>query len=828
MPDPKNRIKENSKKTFQMQRNTADQIWVALLEDAREELKEETKNLTIDEKEKLGVPIDVGASEEDCNGLFDDMTQMLENGFANRQTGLYNMQYLAYAYAKIADELGKEAKKIEDGIPAEDDKRQIKSMYLMENGNGPAMRMARSFKKLKTRLDDVLGRFKNQGSVYQEEFEKTLDSIKGYLSPEEQKGFVLMDKLMKGKVSDPADEKKIENWIADKGEGQAADMAKKNTKVSYHGFTKLLTSKTRVYTSVSPGVDEFLERKREEKTDYLSAVIEELESTGGGKNWDKVVGVHWNNSKAYEKMLSSIKSYQKALKEHSAGYATAYRQNMVLNCLEYIQGKEKVRTHDFGKKRFDAVMTILYKQLDPDSGDFENLLDIINTKRKVKRGDEDYLDVEKYEEKLKSYQDRGKEIVQQETEKYVTNLSDEYKTRIHAADAVYAIKPEFLPQFYKLDEKTKKPTVICFTQEQFGKLTPYDDLNLKAIGGQGQLSNKDFAAIAFFGALLPGAYKAAGTIPDFEGNPISDQDGAECFGTMHTYDLIQANNPRALIGMKVGGMQYGREKAKEAMEAYATGDKKPLAKLLAYGLKFMVNEDKQADTLGANLVLRGEMAGRMLAMLDRDPKLLELMQAGENGMTKEDLLYVRSMIKAAQIYNSAEQAREKLETVIKEGRSLSNAEKEKMMTDLLVSVKLETAFRINANKATDNPECLEKMRVGADNQQKRSEAYQKLREENKISQEVYETLKQMDGDINAHNTMKMIAEYKKPLPLYEKLYRGQTVDELKDFAKEKIKGLDLSKIRPDQMKKAAEDLVAGKPIAAQRRRAVPQGPAMQN
>ena len=470
----------------------------------------------------------------------------------------------------------------------------------------------------------------------------------------------------------------------------------------------------------------------------------------------------------------------------------------------------------------------LFKQLDPDSGDFENLLDIINTKRKVKRGDEDYLDVEKYEEKLKAYQGRGKEIVQQETEKYATNLSDEYKTRIHAADAVYAIKPEFLPCFYQVDKKTKKPTVICFTQEQFGKLTPYDDLNLKAIGGQGQLSNKDFAAIAFSAALLPGGYKAAGTIPDFEGNPISDQDGAECFGTMHTFDLIQANNPRALIGMKVGGMQYGREKAKEAMEAYANGDKKPLAKLLAYGLKFMVNEDKQADTLGANLVLRGEMAGRMLAMLDRDPKLLELMQAGENGMTKEDLLYVRSMIKAAQIYNSAEQAREKLETVIKEGRSLSNAEKEKMMTDLLVSVKLETAFRINASKATDNPECLEKMRVGADNQQKRSEAYQKLREENKISQEVYETLKQMDGDINAHNTMKMIAEYKKPLPLYEKLYRGQTVDELKDFAKEKIKGLDLSKIRPDQMKKAVEDLVAGKPIAAQRRRAVPQGPAMQN
>jgi hypothetical protein len=177
-----------------------------------------------------------------------------------------------------------------------------------------------------------------------------------------------------------------------------------------------------------------------------------LRNTGSGDSW-----WHKNNSEEFDDVLKYMKAYDDVAAS-GASIEEIYTagDNFVKKGLAYIDGKEKVRSSQFGKDRFDAVMTAL--SLHMDRADFEALCNKINKKRGVlgNRKHEDYVSVDKYVSKASQYSRR-------------------------------------LPFNQDLDQKLI---------EQDMKVTPipkggpyYDLTNIKGIGNR-NVNTRDFAAIA--------------------------------------------------------------------------------------------------------------------------------------------------------------------------------------------------------------------------------------------------------------------------------------------------------------------------------------------
>ena len=151
----------------------------------------------------------------------------------------------------------------------------------------------------------------------------------------------------------------------------------------------------------------------------MSKVHGILRSTGAGDAW-----WHKNNSEDFDDVLKYMKAYDEvAASGASLEEINEAGQSIVTKGLAYIDGKEKVRSSQFGRDRFDAVMTAL--SLYMDRADFEALCNKINKKRGVlgKRSHEDYVSVDKYVSKASQYsrripfdQDLDQEMLRQDQE----------------------------------------------------------------------------------------------------------------------------------------------------------------------------------------------------------------------------------------------------------------------------------------------------------------------------------------------------------------------------------------------------------------------------
>lgn len=134
-------------------------------------------------------------------------------------------------------------------------------------------------------------------------------------------------------------------------------------------------------------------------TKYLEGVIKNLKDTGKGQS---KAGWHKNNSALYEKMLKSIEDYKRAIDEGRGGTALELKEVMVKNCKDYIKDKKSIRSTDFGKDRFDIVMTVLMKNMDPN--EYGILLKSINKKRGAKNDEyEGFVNREYYKAKEQDY-----------------------------------------------------------------------------------------------------------------------------------------------------------------------------------------------------------------------------------------------------------------------------------------------------------------------------------------------------------------------------------------------------------------------------------------
>ena len=140
--------------------------------------------------------------------------------------------------------------------------------------------------------------------------------------------------------------------------------------------------------------------------------------------------------------------------------------------------------------------------------------------------------------------------------------------------------------------------------------------------GVDRLSNKDFVALAIAASTTPDAMRDSQKNADPERRFTAAERQAYYAGeTLHSALRATAEN----IAETVPLIQRSRVIARQAMTEYASGNREPLARLIANGIRNLTGiSDSGRYTGEKNMEFFSvEMGLRMKAMLERDPKLLE-------------------------------------------------------------------------------------------------------------------------------------------------------------------------------------------------------------
>ena len=186
----------------------------------------------------------------------------------------------------------------------------------------------------------------------------------------------------------------------------------------------------------------------------ISKVHGILRSTGAGGTW-----WHQNNNEEFDDVLKYLKSYDDAAKKGAdPAELKEAGQSFIKVGLAYIDGKEKVRSSQFGKDRFDAVMTALSVVM--DRADFQALCDKVNKKRGVygKKSHADYVKPENYLRKASAFSRR-------------------------------------LPVYAEMEKDILKDEIKYAPISSDPKKDSFDLTNIKGIGNK-PVTGRDFAAIA--------------------------------------------------------------------------------------------------------------------------------------------------------------------------------------------------------------------------------------------------------------------------------------------------------------------------------------------
>ncbi|MCR4717236.1 MAG: hypothetical protein K5656_08650 [Lachnospiraceae bacterium] len=356
------------------------------------------------------------------------------------------------------------------------------------------------------------------------------------------------------------------------------------------GGKHLLAGKS--YNSIyNLGVSEVYNDRLEKNIDYLAVILEKLEQTQKGES---KFGWHKNNSTLYETMLKLIREYKMLTESKSGGRASVIRKEMKEACLNYIAGKESVRDTEFGRKRFDLVMELLSKQLDPNQ--YQEILNRINRKRDVKEGQEEFVTVETYTDKLdKLVKNYRRSLAKKNTEKSKAarrdrnNIPSYLTNDLIALESLYGMKivyPEGYTNYPKADIIDKMKDI---------------DNNYKLVGLDADMTNKEFVAISYLCN-----YKNIA-----EGNESIDS-------------IIDARNQAA-----------------EALDSYGNGDKYKLAATITTAITDLLKKTKSADEITNDMIIPIEMARRGSEMLLRDPELLKI--AFTHGLKNADINYIKDI-----------------------------------------------------------------------------------------------------------------------------------------------------------------------------------------
>lgn len=282
--------------------------------------------------------------------------------------------------------------------------------------------------------------------------------------------------------------------------------------------------------------------------------------------------------------------------------------------------------------------------------------------------------------------------------------------KIAYADAVY--KP--VPKAHSDLITSGDGKLAYFTQDQFNLLKSYDIKmdSIKAGPNKTPLTDEDFATIAFYSTTqqkylsatreLRGNTDPYGAVSLFESGvePTMEkaQEAYDKVGiNFSTTDFFVQGVPRYDNGVVTEGMiQPAREETLQAFQAYAAGDKEPLAKLMAHAVNYSSDElsaiqvTENVDELGPERAGSCKMAKRLCDLMKKDPEMEKL--ALQHGMKKENLAVVKGAAKLCALKEDCLDAKTKLADAKVNNKPLSEEEKKKYVTAIVKSDIAEKTF----------------------------------------------------------------------------------------------------------------------------------------
>ena len=331
-----------------------------------------------------------------------------------------------------------------------------------------------------------------------------------------------------------------------------------------------------------------------------------------------------------------------------------------------------------------------------------------------------------YEEKTEQLEREERQRVQTgRSEAYQRKLAEEFapvfEEQTRLIREVYGAKPVFHPEFAGNEASG-------YEKNNFEKSLPEVDTSRLLVGGK-PVSNEEFASLATLAVYDPAI--SCHLSDDYGLIDIEPNEDASL--QFHSHRVVNfANeyrnvNGRTLLGPDPRAGRFiaaevrpAREKVKEALEAYQSGDMKPLAKIIAYGVRCGTDLSRH-EVRGYNpgpLITSGDdspvryrlvdghaamdkmMQGAM-ELMKRDPWLE---QAARNaGMTMEEQDKVMGFQKGQQIFKAGEAAIKKLLEAARGGDPLSDFEKEQCALAVQRRNVLVQSLREHEKTMTEDP-----------------------------------------------------------------------------------------------------------------------------
>lgn len=273
---------------------------------------------------------------------------------------------------------------------------------------------------------------------------------------------------------------------------------------------------------------------------------------------------------------------------------------------------------------------------------------------------------------------------------------------------VYGSRPRLREDWVKKGPKGEGESGGLYTEKSFRMLTPaaIDPADVE-IGGKA-LTEREFAAIAMFGAVDAdigvAAQKASvadpkGAIEFFKMVGYSEKQAkqiiADSVGVTYTQDVLRAE-PRMYryFGTAMNG---GRARAAEALNAYRSGDKAKLAEIMGRAVKTAGSQAGVSDDRGVHPL--GKAAGEMLSLMERDGELKAMAKASfereerefcegtpfQPRSFEEMTDSIQKMQKFAEVREKGIKARADLAQARAEGRELTTGEKKGCVRDILTA-----------------------------------------------------------------------------------------------------------------------------------------------
>ena len=204
-----------------------------------------------------------------------------------------------------------------------------------------------------------------------------------------------------------------------------------------------------------------------------------------------------------------------------------------------------------------------------------------------------------------------------------------------------------------------------YTDEQLASLTP---VNIQGIRiGEKPLTDEQFAALSFAATQdvnIGGAYEIKKGVQKLPENQRSRQRFL-CDRVHYGMDFCQSTGGRKNAGLTLPTIvKDAREKTKAALTQYQSGNKAPLAKLIADGMHSVLNSTILHNGTVAETEISGEnlgeavMVSKLLPILNQDAGLKRA--ALDAGLTEQDIDHARGITKLHQTLAASNAAMQKL------------------------------------------------------------------------------------------------------------------------------------------------------------------------